>query len=158
MQLNGALVTIQDFDTVSSGSMKPILWSQTVYDTQGIYTGTALEVPNGVTLVKIFFQVKWEWDNIPEKSKGFRIAQVRKNGTDDSQLPESRIAAAPRTYTTQNGTTPAIQVEAGDLFELWVGQDSGLDIKMFPHQTWFAMEIVESTIPAPILSGITIGA
>lgn len=142
MKFNGILVTIENFDNVPNGSMKPILWSQSVYDAQGI-SSTALQVPEGATLIKLFFQVKWEWDNMPEKSTGFRIAQVRKNGTDDSQLPESRIAAAPRTYSTQNGSTPAVQVNAGDIFELWVGQDSGFDIKMFPNQTWFAMEIVE---------------
>ena len=143
MKLKGALVTINDFDAVSSGLMKPTLWNKCVYDTHGISTRTALKVPYGVTLVKLFFQVKWEWDNTPAKSTGFRIAQVRKNGTDDSQLPESRIIAAPGTYTAQNGSTPIIQVEAGDLFDLWVGQNSGFDITMFPHQTWFAMEIVK---------------
>ncbi|KAF0187546.1 MAG: hypothetical protein FD168_2548 [Desulfobulbaceae bacterium] len=147
MKFNGNLLTIEDFDVVPSGSMKPILWNQSVYDTQ-VISRTTLEVPAGVTFIKLFFQVKWEWDSMPEKSTGFRIAQVRKNGTDDTQLPESRIAAAPGTYTTQNGSTPAIQVEAGDIFELWVGQNSGFEIKIFPHQTWFAMEIIEATIPA----------
>jgi len=153
MKLNGTIVTIENFDTVPNGSLKPILWSQSVYDTQ-VISSTALQVPDGASFIKLFFQVKWDWDNMTEKSTGFRIAQVRKNGTDDSQLPESRIAAAPKTYTTQNGSTPAIQVNAGDIFELWVGQDSGFDIKIFPHQTWFAMEIVEAT--TPILAGITI--
>jgi len=147
MKFNGNLLTIEDFDVVPSGSMKPILWNQSVYDTQ-VISRTTLEVPAGVTFIKLFFQVKWEWDSMPEKSTGFRIAQVRKNGTDDTQLPESRIAAAPATYTTQNGSTPAIQVEAGDIFELWVGQNSGFEIKIFPHQTWFGMEIIEATIPA----------
>lgn len=144
MELQGALVTITDFFPVSSGIMKAVTWNQSVYDTQEICTGIVLKVPDGVSLVKLFFQVKWDWDNSPAKSEGFRIAQVRKNGTDDTQLPESRIKAAPGTYTVQNGSTPAIPVEAGDLFELWVGQDSGLDIALFSHQTWFAMEIVET--------------
>jgi len=150
MKFNGALVTIENWAMVPNGNLKQIAWESTIYDTQGIRTGNALKVPDGVTLVKIFFQVKWEWDNDPGKSTGFRIAQVRKNGTDDLQLPESRIAAAPKTYTTQNGATPVIPVEAGDLFELWAGQDSGFnDIKIFPHQTWFAMEIIDAIIPPP---------
>jgi len=149
MRLNGVLVTIENWKEVESGKLQPVTWESTIYG-EGVCTGNALKVPDGVTLVKIFFQVKWEWDNDPGKSTGFRIAQVRKNGTDDLQLPESRITAAPKTYTTQNGSTPAIPVEAGDLFELWVGQDSGFDdIKIFPHQTWFAMEIVDAIIPPP---------
>lgn len=157
--MNGALVTIEDFDTVSSGSLKPIVWNKSVYDTQQICTGTALKVPAGVTLVKIFFQVKWELlDSMPTNLKEFRVAQVRKNGTDDTQLPESRIEAASGTYTTQNASTPAIQVEVGDLFELWVGQNSGAAVKIFPHQTWFAMEIVEPALPVPVLTSVTVGA
>ena len=53
-------------------------------------------------------------------------------------------------YRVKNGSTPAISVETGNQFELKVGQGSGSDISLFPHQTWFAMEIVESlTAKAP---------
>lgn len=141
MSLIGSLVTLNDFQTVSSGVMKPVTLWQKVYDTFQIFNGATLTVPEGVKMVKVYFQVKWDWDNDPAKSVGFRIAQVRKNGTDDTQIPESRILAAPGTYTTQNGSTPAIMVDAGDIFELWVGQDSGQDLRMFAHQTWFAMEV-----------------
>jgi len=93
-----------------------------------------IEVPDGVRRVRVRAQVAWEDD----PTTGYRLATIRKNGSDSYEGFAKEQTEVGR---FQNLATAAIEVEAGDEFEVAVAHAvvGGLDVTA----AWMELEVIE---------------
>lgn len=139
----GALLAMSSNHSLSvSGTEEALVWATVVYDTDGIWSGSAvtrLTVPAGVTKVRLTGAVRWS-----AHTTGSRYANIKKNG---GHLPGAGTHRGGAGNTQQDWMSmggAVVEVVAGDYFEIVAQQDSGGALNVEAHaMTWFAMEIIQ---------------
>jgi hypothetical protein len=146
----GALVGRTTTQSIANVTDTAVQFDQEQYDTDAIHdsatNNSRLTVPAGVTKVRLAANV--EWDNLG--AEAFRQMWLHKNG---ALFPGSaKHINKESTQGWMNVATGAVEVTAGDYFELIVRQSSGSSINIVnSDNTWFSLEIVERTPPRALI-------
>jgi len=138
----GALVTFSGSQvTVSTSAIVP--FAAEIYDDGGshdnIINNTRLEVPAGVTRVRLTARVFW---TVNLTSNTILLARIRKNGGfghDGEGRDSMAFSAGNYGNLYQNVETAVILVTPGDYFELGL-EVSGTGTITYASGTWFTME------------------
>jgi hypothetical protein len=132
-----ALVYNVTLQTVATGATVAVAFGGEEYDTgnfhDNVTNNTRLTVPAGVTEVRVGFNLVWTGIG------NYRQAFVRKNGADFQGRPSAQTTSTgPNNLNAISGWIP---VTAGDYFELYTTQASGLsDTLPISDQSWFCIE------------------
>lgn len=95
---------------------------------------TRFTIPAGYTRAKMKGQLAWQTN-----STGNRQASIRKNAASDVSVYITPVLA-----TRISVETPLMAVSAGEYFELYAYQDSGVALNLFTgstYETWFSIEL-----------------
>jgi hypothetical protein len=142
----GALLEKTSNQTISNNVLTALTWSSTIYDTgnmSGVSYGSTSKilVPDKVVKVQINCSVRFE-----SNATGFRHVVIKKTGAVSySGLAQSTVAAANGTATVIYTSSPVIQVQFGDYFEVFVQQSSGGNLLVEASgnkNNWFEMKVI----------------
>jgi hypothetical protein len=139
----GALVSV---DNSPSYDMADILeWASPEYDTDAFWDSGSPErftVPQGVRKVRLSASVKFESGEVTDGDP--LIIQIRKNG---AYFMGTGVQTVTVSYTDAgiSCSTPVLEVSPGDYFDVRVNGGESGDFLMGTDQTWFAIEVVETT-------------
>lgn len=139
----GALVHLAANQTIPDATETVLSYPTEVYDTDNWHDGVnpqRLTVPAGITRVRLSVGVQFSLN-----STGYRTVALKKNGS--GLIPGtggSRANALTGLGTAITLTSAVLEVTAGDYFEVFVLQNSGvpLDVTSLASLTWFAIEEV----------------
>jgi hypothetical protein len=145
--MRGALVVTRNdqwFPTAVDGTNYPVLFGDTIYDTDNFFTPITpgvFTIPQGVTMARISASVIWS----PEYTTGARQLVIKKGPNQEffnGVSPDNRLAIS-GTTTDQAVHTPWIPVTPGDTFWAMVWQTSGHELAVLKSNgTWFAIEAI----------------
>lgn len=119
-----------------------VIWVIIAYDTDGIWTSSAntrLTVPSGVKRARIYGQAVHAGDGT---GSGRLSMGIKKNGAYGygGESLQALDVSDLGVVNALNAQTPALEVSAGDYFELDLDADDGT---WDEASTWFAMDVVE---------------
>lgn len=142
IKFKGALLKTTANQAIANEAVVNVSWGAIVYDTNNFYNAaqpTRLTVPANVTKVKLRGSVSFA-----QNGTGRRVLGLRKNGTFADGVFNIAQQALATEETRMEGITPALNVVAGDYFEVFVIQSStaALNLSNIVSST-FALEVVE---------------
>ena len=140
----GALVKRTATQSIPNNTLTLVNWTAETYDTDGFHdnatNNTRLTIPAGVTKAVLAANIRWV-----ANSTGTRVVILRKNGAYFDGDPILRHTATGEAEI--NIVSAAIEVTAGDYFEVEVFQNSGaalnIDSTASPQFSWFAVYAVQ---------------
>lgn len=149
MTFRGALVTTigTPSQSIPNATLQFLNFNTVERDTDSFFNPavpTRLTVPTGVSKVRLAGQVVFNHQSMT----GLRQVVIKKNFPAGlgwyAGVPASTIVANQTTTTDVHVSTPVIDVQEGDFFELEVYQSGGVPITALASVgTWFTIEVVE---------------
>ncbi len=144
----GALVKLTTNLSIANNTATAVTWSSAEYDDASLWSAgnpTRLTVPaGGWTRARLSANLGWQ-----SSTSGRRVMEIRKNGASTAWgLPLVHVPVTSNARTNMNGTTAVsgVTVTAGDYFEVWVTQNSGVALNLQGGtgevENWFSMELV----------------
>ena len=137
---SGALVKLTANESIADDSATDVPWDSEVYDVGGWWAvspnPTRLTVPTGVSRIVVSANVIWTVNQT-----GARFLGIQKNGATFIGMGQLRHLA--KDNSEGNVISAAVDVSAGDYFELSVLQTSGGNLNLLTaNETWFAIRAV----------------
>lgn len=137
---SGALVKLTANESIADASATDVPWDSEVYDVGGWWAvspnPTRLTVPAGVSRVIVSANVIWALNQT-----GARFLGIHKNGATFIGMGQLRHLA--KDNSEGNVISAAVDVSAGDYFELSVLQTSGGNLNVLAqNESWFAVRAV----------------
>lgn len=136
----GALVIKSAAQTTTTAVTATLTWSSSSYDTSGIFStssNTKLFVPAGIRKVVLRCNVEYS-----THATGYRQTTLTKNGSSHTGMPVMGTSGVASNQIFHNLTSPVLQVEDGDYFEVTTNQTSGGNLDINASNTWFEMQII----------------
>ena len=138
----GVLLTKTTAQTIPNRTWVPVVWQNTVYDTDGFFeggNGSKIIIPEGVDKVRLTANTRWETGGT-----GYRNMSIKKNGQYAPGLGFANLEAINASANIlQSAVVP---VQAGDYLEMYASHENGEDFNLNADDaTFFAMEVVETS-------------
>lgn len=143
LRKNGSgLLKLGSNQLITNNVTATLSWGLKPFDTDGFWsnsTPTKLIIPNGVKKVKITSCIMWDVNGT-----GIRTLDIIKNGASFDGRSTDTISAIASVNIYNHISTPPIEVNTGDYFEIRASHNCGSDLNVISgERTWVSIEVIE---------------